>query len=115
LRSQTAEQGETIIQRGDISNAMYLISRGEVEVLDGAGKLIQTLKDGDFFGEIGLLMTSPRTATVKAKSLCDLFVLAKTDFCRILRDHPQFADQMMGVAKERYDVVVSAEQLMTES
>ena len=112
LRSHDVAQDEVIIRRGDIAGEMYLICRGEVEVLDINGKVLKTLKDGDFFGEIGLLMPTPRTATVKAKTLCDLFVLDKSDFSRILQDYPQFAEEVMKTAKERYDVVVSAEQLM---
>ncbi len=112
LRSQDFTQDQVIIRRGDIAGEMYLICRGEVEVLDVNGKVIKTLKDGDFFGEIGLLMPTPRTATVRAKTLCDLFVLDKSDFSRILQDYPQFAGEVMKIAKERYDVVVSVEQLM---
>ena len=114
LRSQDVAQDEVIIRRGDIAGEMYLICRGEVEVSDVNGKVLKTLKDGDFFGEIGLLLPTPRTATVKAKTLCDLFVLDKSDFSRILQDYPQFAGEVMRIAKERYDIVVSAEQLMAQ-
>lgn len=112
LHSCSAEAGETIIRIGDIAKEMYLISRGQVEVVDKAGKVIRTLKDGDFFGEVGLLMSTPRTATIKALTQCDLFVLKKADFSRILRDHPQFAETMITVAKERYDLAVSSAELM---
>jgi hypothetical protein len=114
LRSHDVAQDEIIIRRGDIASEMYLICRGEVEVLDVNGKVIKTLKDGDFFGEIGLLMATPRVATVRAKTLCDLFVLEKDDFSRILQDYPQFAEGLMKVAQERYNVTVSAEQLMAK-
>ena len=70
---------------------LYLIARGEVEVLDDVGNVIKVLKDGDIFGEMGLLMSTPRTANVRARTSCDLFVLDKADFSRILRDSPQFA------------------------
>ena len=66
----------------------------------------------DFFGEIGLLNSVPRTATVRAKSLCDLFILEQTDFFRILRDNPQLAESMANVAKERYQLPISAHELM---
>ena len=112
LRADSKEAGTTIIQAGDLANEMYMISRGEVEVRDRGGKVVRTLKDGDFFGEIGLLMSTPRTATVVAKTQCDLFVLKRADFSRILRDHPQFADRMITVAKERYDLAVSGAELM---
>ena len=59
-----------------------------------------------------LLLSEPRTATVRAKTTCDLFVLDKADFSRILRDHPQFAHAIKKVARERYNKTVGTEQLM---
>ena len=112
LHADAAEEGEVIIQHGDMAKEMYLICRGEVEVLDAKGKVLKTLKDGDFFGEVGILMSTPRTATIRAKTLCDLFVLQKSDFSRILKDHPQFSENIMKIAKERYDLAISADELM---
>ena len=89
-------------QKGEPGTEMYLICRGEVEVLDGAGKVQATLRDGDFFGEMALLLSEPRTATVRAKTICDLFVLEQADFSRILRDHPQFAEAIKEIAQARY-------------
>jgi glucose-6-phosphate 1-dehydrogenase len=111
LRSESAEAGEIIIQKGDIANEMYLICSGEVAVLDSAGEEIKILKDGDFFGEIGLLISSPRTATIRANMLTDLFVLDKADFNRILRESPHFSESMLKIAKERYDVTLLIDQL----
>jgi hypothetical protein len=42
-------------------------------------------------------------------------MLTRKDFGRILQDYPQFADNMMRVAKERYDLIVSEEQLFTNN
>lgn len=112
LRPFTASAGEIIIRKGDLSKEMYLICHGEVEVLDGAGQVVQTLRDGDFFGEISMLISTPRTATVRVKTLSDIFALGKADFSRILRDHPQFSEAMMNVAKERYSLAVSKAQLL---
>ena len=44
-------------------------------------------------------MAKPRTATVRARTLCDMFVLEKADFSRALREFPKFAETMMKVAK----------------
>jgi len=104
LRPRMVEVGETIIRKGEIGREMYLLARGEVEVLDDSGAVMKVLKDGDFFGEVALLMSTPRVANVRARSSCDLFVLDKADFNRILHDHPQFAQGVMEVAKERYSV-----------
>jgi len=81
-------------------------------VLGAAGKKHKDLRDGDFFGEIGLIMSAPRTATVMAKTDCDLFVLGKADFVRILKDHPQFSVTLVKVAWERYNVTISDDELL---
>jgi len=112
LRPTMVAANEMVIKKGDIGRELYLLARGEVEVLDDAGKVIKTLKDGDIFGEVGLLMSTPRTANVRAKTGCDLFVLDKADFSRILRDHQQFANGVLQVAKDRYNLTIKAEQLL---
>jgi glucose-6-phosphate 1-dehydrogenase len=108
LRPQQAAEGQKIIEKGAIGREMYLITRGEVEVIDDAGHCVKLLKDGDFFGEIAILLSTPRTATVRAKTGCDLFVLDKADFQRILHDHPQFAEGVAKIARERYNVTFNA-------
>jgi glucose-6-phosphate 1-dehydrogenase len=112
LRPITTSAGEYIIHRGALTKEMYLICHGEVEIIDSNGQVIETLREGDVFGEISILIATTRIATVRAKTLTDLFVLGKVDFCRILRDHPQFAEAMLKVAKERYSITLSKEQLM---
>jgi CRP-like cAMP-binding protein len=112
LRPDTVPAGQAIINKGDKGEEMYLICHGEVEVIDGNGKTLETLRDGDFFGEISLLNSTPRIATVRAKIQSDLFVLEKSSFSRILRNHPQFAETMLRVAQDRYDLTVTKEQLM---
>lgn len=111
LHADAANAGDVILEKGSLAKEMYLICRGEVDVLDSSGKVVKTLKDGDFFGEVGLLQCVPRTATVRAKSQCDLFVLEQDEFFRILRDHPQLAESVSRVAKERYQLSLSADQL----
>ena len=63
LEPRQAHGGEVLITKGEIGREMYIIEQGEVEVLDDAGKVIKVLGDGDVFGEIGVLMSSPRNAT----------------------------------------------------
>jgi glucose-6-phosphate 1-dehydrogenase len=112
LQSRSFCPGESIIKAGDTAGEMYLICRGSVEVTDKAGKHLKHLKEGDYFGEISLLMPTPRTANVKATTQCDLFVLEKSAFCRIMEDNPEFAESVCAVAKERYNIVVSGADLM---
>src|SRR5579864_554022 len=112
LKPVVFQPGDLAIRKGEIGREMYLISRGEVEVIDGAGKVVATLGEGNFFGEISLLTSASRNATVRAKTYCDLFVLDKSDFTRVLRDRPQFLKSMMETAQARYNV--SAEEMLSE-
>ncbi|MBL0219436.1 MAG: glucose-6-phosphate dehydrogenase [Myxococcales bacterium] len=106
--------GEVVITKGELGREMYLIEQGEIEVLDDEGAAIKVLTDGDVFGEIGVLMSTKRNATCRAKSPTDIYVLSKADFHRILRDNSSFADAIRTVAKERYRVEMTADSLMAE-
>ncbi len=108
LKPRQAAAGEQLITKGDIGREMYLIEQGEIEVLDDAGRVIKVLRDGDVFGEIGVLMSTPRTATCRAKIPTDLYVLEKSDFSRILHDNPKFASAIRQVAHERFNVPVDS-------
>jgi len=74
--------------------------------------VIATLVEGDFFGEISLLTSAPRNATVRAKCYCDLFVLEKSEFTRVLRDRPKFLESIMEIAQSRYSI--SAEEILSQ-
>lgn len=111
LQTRAVAAGEIIIREGDRGNEMFVIARGEVEVVDNMGAVVDTMHEGDIFGELALLRSEPRLATVRAKTMCDLFVLARSDFARILRDHPHFAETIEKIARERYNLAVSARQL----
>ena len=115
LRPEVLAPGEILVHKGDMGREMYVVVRGQVEVLDDAGTVVATLKDGDVVGEIALVANRPRTATVRARTACDLMALDKTSFSRILRDHPQFAETVTRVARERYDLDVASDALMAEA
>jgi CRP-like cAMP-binding protein len=105
LKPVVYSPGDYIIRQGETGREMYFICRGKADVLDGTGKRLNTLGEGDFFGEVGLLLAKPRTASIRATEDCDLFVLDKADFNRVLKDHPQFASCLRDIAEKRYKVV----------
>jgi glucose-6-phosphate 1-dehydrogenase len=113
LQPRAVAAGEAIIKTGEPGNEMYLICRGEAEVIDGQGRVKATLRDGDCFGEVALLLSEPRNATVRATTPCNLFVLERADFSRILRDHSRFAKTIKEIASTRYHATVSEEHLIS--
>ena len=60
-----------------------------------------TLKEGDFFGEMGLLSSQPRNADVVANGYCHLLVLDKRDFNKILARRPDVRQEVEAVAARR--------------
>ena len=78
VRTLRYRAGETVVRQGDSADRFYIITHGDVTVShrDEAGReaLLATLGPGQFFGEMGLLADTPRTASVHAAT--DLEVLA---------------------------------------
>jgi glucose-6-phosphate 1-dehydrogenase len=102
LRPVTAVAGEFIVRQGETGREMYFICRGGVEVIDAAGRRLATLGEGDFFGELSLLLSRPRNASVRALCGCDLFVLDQHDFHAVLESDAEFAASLQDVARTRY-------------
>ena len=69
--------GDIIVNVGDIGKEMYFVVRGEVEVIGDGGRVVATLKSMNYFGEIAMFFAARRTATVRARTFCDLFVLTR--------------------------------------
>jgi hypothetical protein len=104
MRPVVYTPGDFVFRAGDQGREMYFISRGTLEVLAKDGSTVYTrLKDGDFFGEIALLLNLPRTASIRAIDYCDLYALDKDAFERILARYPAFADHVREMTKERQE------------
>ncbi|SJZ44048.1 monovalent cation:H+ antiporter, CPA1 family [Enhydrobacter aerosaccus] len=99
LRPLVAMPGEKIVAKGGPPDAMYFIAAGEVEV--HVGEITVTLKEGDFFGEMGLLESRPRNADVFASGYCHLLVLYRKDFNELLEERPNVRAEIEAVAARR--------------
>ncbi len=101
LEPNAVAPGDIIIHKGNMGTEMYYICRGEVEILDGKGNAIARLGEGNSFGEVGLMLDMPRTATVRAVGNCDLFILRRESFRRALRDFPELQATLLERARKR--------------
>lgn len=77
------EPGTVLCREGKIGREFFVIVDGDAEVTKG-GKRIATRGAGDFVGEIALLTTTTRTATVTATTPLRCFILTQGDFRRVL-------------------------------
>ena len=88
--------GEIIVREGDDSREMYVINKGSVEITVGAEQLvIATLHKGDFFGEMSLLESLPRAASVRAVGETRLLVIQPGGLLLRIRRDPTFAFEML--------------------
>ncbi len=90
--------GETIIREGEISTEMFIIQEGKVAVtkeIGGNEVFLATLERGDFFGEMSLLESLPRTATVRALAPTRLVTIRAGELVMKFRRDPTFAFEMI--------------------
>jgi CRP-like cAMP-binding protein len=81
--------GQPVVRQGDRAEAFYVVRTGTLQVVEedpqsGAERVIRTLGPGESFGELALLGSALRTATVRATTEAELFELDKGTFDRLL-------------------------------
>ena len=106
LRPQLHSPHDYILTEGDDAKAMYWLVRGAVAVTSRDGESTYAeLKPGAFFGEIGILMDIPRTATIIARTRCMLVVLKKEDLTKELPRFPDVERAIRDEASERLSIL----------
>ena len=116
LVEQRYAQDEIIIREGEQDESFFIIELGTVEVYllsaHGNRKILTTLAEGDFFGEIALLTGQKRTANVRALTDVRVHRLDKDSFKEILETKPDILDEIGSVLSRRKDQLAI---LMAES
>jgi MFS family permease len=93
LTKQRASAGETVIREGEPADALYVVRSGELDVVARRGEnqeesVVNRMEAGDYFGEIGLIQKTPRTATVRALTDCELLRIPGDDFLAVINQTP---------------------------
>ncbi|KAK0732534.1 hypothetical protein B0T21DRAFT_291672 [Apiosordaria backusii] len=111
LKLQAHSAHDHILTEGDEAKAMYWLVRGVVAVTSRDGEAVYAeLKPGAFFGEIGVLMDIPRTATIIARTKCMLAVLKKEDLQAELPKYPEMGKAIRQEAQERLAILKKKRQ-----
>jgi CRP-like cAMP-binding protein len=96
----TVEAGDTLAAEGDNAYELFVIEEGEAEVRR-EGDTIATLREGDVVGEVGVLVTGTRRATVVATTPLRLVAMFARDFKQIESRMPAIADRLREIMRER--------------
>ena len=92
-------RGSQILSAGDPTDSLYVLISGRIKVfmsdLDGKEVILSILGPNEFFGEMGLIDNSPRSANVVALEPCELICVSKLDFKRCLSENFEMAMTVM--------------------
>ncbi|KAK4626342.1 F-box/LRR-repeat protein 7 [Fulvia fulva] len=106
LRPSIYQPAQEIIREGEDAKAMYWLVRGSVRVTSRDGESTYAeLKPGAFFGEIGILMDMPRTASIVASIRSLVVRLNKEDLQKQLPSYPDVERAIRDEALERLSIL----------
>ena len=90
LTEETFEKGQYIANEGDLEKELFMIVKGEVEVVAG-GHVVSVLKEGEGFGEMSLIESGTKSADLVAKDDVLLLKMESDDFLEILKQREEIA------------------------
>jgi CRP-like cAMP-binding protein len=92
--------GQTLFREGEPGDVMYVLITGTAKIVV-AGEVIEEAGSGALLGELALIDSAPRAATVVATTDCRLAPLNKEQFHTLVRGTPYFATEVMKVMADR--------------
>jgi CRP-like cAMP-binding protein len=93
-------KGKQMAEEGDRGREFFVLLEGEADVTKGE-QSINTMRAGDFFGEIALVTKMPRTATVTATTDVRVLVITERDFGALLKHSPEVGRGVAEALAER--------------
>ena len=92
--TKTFPAGATIFAAGDPPEFMYVVKKGQVDIIR-EGRTLETVGPDGFFGELALVDKSNRSATAQAQTDCELAPISEKQFLFMVSETPFFALTVM--------------------
>ncbi|MDO8879340.1 MAG: cyclic nucleotide-binding domain-containing protein [Coriobacteriia bacterium] len=102
-QEHTYAPGQIIVTQGTPGQAFYLITNGRVAI-ERDGAVLGAFATGDFFGDMSLLDSAPRSATIRAIEETRCLMLSSWDFRALLENTPSIAIRLLEVLSRRLRV-----------
>lgn len=94
------QTGVPLFNEDEPGSTMYVLMEGSAAVVV-AGQVIEVARPGALLGEMALVDSSVRSATVIARSNCSVLPINRTQFDLLVRESPEFARHVMMVMASR--------------
>ena len=98
-QAHTFQSGDVIIREGDKDRRLFVIMRGEVEVVKGLGSKkewrMRVMGPHNYFGEIALIDDSPRSASVIARAETEVLTLDHQNLRQVIEKNPAIAFELL--------------------
>ena len=114
LKLDKVAAGAVIVRQGDAADTFHIVAAGAVEVVleeaHGAERILGRLGPGEYFGEMGLLMRRPRTATVRAAAEgAEILTMHREAFERIVSNSRSTHDEILLRLLERVNGLLNTD------
>lgn len=104
MRRRRFRRNEVIFHQGDIGDSLQVVASGGVKIIlpsaEGEEAIIASLKPGDFFGELALLDSSPRSTTATALEATETLALPREQFLRLIEEDPRLVRALLHALAE---------------
>jgi len=99
LERRCINKGDAVFREGDCGDRLYILLSGKfnayVSQQDGTQRRMFEIRPGDFFGEMSIIASEPRSATLTAAEDTEVMALPGADFFRIISEHPMIGVKML--------------------
>jgi CRP-like cAMP-binding protein len=93
-------KGDTLIREGEIGDSLFMVAKGVLRLTQAREEkayVVEHLKSGSVFGDLGIFGSSPHTVSAVCEEDCELLMLRKKDFKKLLMDNPEIIYNLLEI------------------
>ena len=102
---QRVEKGKILFFQSDPSEFAYVVRSGNISIVlnspDGRDMVINEMRPGDLFGELGILTRQLRSTSAIARAQSEILVIRSEAFLRVIDSEPQLARRILEITAQR--------------
>jgi len=102
---QTVKKGEMVFLQSDLCESAYIVRSGTISIVlqspDGREMIINEMRSGDMFGELGILTRKSRSTSAMARSDSELLVIPREALLKVIDQEPQLARLILEITAGR--------------